>query len=162
MIRRVFLVAAVAAAVAVPAAHAADRLYVRGSITPDFVHLTGSYHISPPAGCPVVEPPDDATMAALNAWLSPRCQPYETQSADFRLTVRHNGRVVAQQSVIGDGAIGNPQQGGTIDARVWAYTLPAEANGHCLSGAYFWTVTLIDPFGRAAYNTSARGAFRCN
>ena len=145
-------VAVLAAVLAAPA-YAADALNVRARVLPDEVHLSGTYHIQAPAGCPATQPPP-SNAAASYAYLSPRCQHYVLQDVDLVLRVYLHGRLIFHDVILGLGGP-EPSQGGTFDEPIFRYMV----GNAC--GVFHWKVTLYDPYFRAGYDRSVTGSFKC-
>lgn len=77
------------------------------------------------------------------------------------LRVSRNGRVIHRQSIsLYSSSFSKPQLGGTFNERVYDWEM-FEGFGGCTAGTYAWRLTLIDPYGRAAYSKSRTGRFRC-
>jgi hypothetical protein len=138
---------------------AADRITVQATILSDHIHLAGQYWIQKPKSCPAMEP-KPANTAAVRAWHSPHCRMYKEQSADVEVRVLHDGVFVYAGSHTGFGDA-SPLNGASIDTNIYVFQLAGGSSSSCPGGTYTWVVTLIDPYFRPNYNTSARGSFRC-
>jgi hypothetical protein len=146
------------ALVCVASANANNSLRITATHFPHNILLVGRYHISNPSYCLAKKPSYGAPN--YDQWISTRCAPYTVQRANFRLTVKHDGRGVHSDSVTIDGAFGDPSRGGTFGPQ-YLYCGLLATGTNSSEGSYYWTVTLIDPYRRSGYNISRRGAFSC-
>lgn len=137
-----------------PLAGAKNEWFVSSRILPSALKLTAKYYIQRPADCPKYEPRFDDP--GYDAWTSDRCQDYVDQHADFVLTVTHNGRRVYADSGQGYGT-SDAWRGATFTKYLYVLQL-ANCDGR---GAYFWKLTLLDPYNRYGYSLSERGTFIC-
>jgi hypothetical protein len=112
------------------------------------VQLLAQFRVATPDGCPAADPGIGDQQAALQ-WGSAYCTAYARQGADVRVRVVRVRRVVYTEQ--------HPAYGPSWQTDLF----PSAFRGGCKTGAYRWTVTLVDPYYRP--DVSASGSFtpRC-
>jgi len=138
---------------------ASDSLTITATDLGGNVRLIGRYRVGNPSYCLAKRPsPGDPNA---KQWLDPRCVPYISQHAEFRVTVRYKGRSVHSESFGIDGPNWDPTKGGVFSPYYIYCGLLSSAPLPRGGRTYNWKVRLIDPFHRTGFDASQAGRFTC-
>jgi hypothetical protein len=143
----------------VAAAAAGDSLHLTATNLGGNMRIIGRYQVVSPGYCPARRPAPGTPD--YKRWSDPRCVPYISQHAEFRVTVRYKGRSVHSEAFGIDGPNWDPTKGGVFSPYYIYCGLLSSAPLPRRGRTYNWKVRLIDPFHRSDFDASQAGTFTC-